>query len=181
MRQCRSFACAYLALKGWREAKDEKYRRSCKMLFFCVLLPFVVVPIRLSGLDRGYELIPSLTAVGMILFFSSAMVQDMFDIARVAHNNIFENMHEPIIIVDGNYGFVEANIKAKKLFSIFSRSAAGTTLTETKLLSYLRTGIANKMYLGDQVYDVHIDQIYEEDVLMGYSILLMDRRMRKSR
>lgn len=41
-------------------------------------------------------------------------------------------------------------------------------------MSYLRTGIANKMYLGDQVYDVHIDQIYEEDVLMGYSILLMD-------
>lgn len=168
------FACAYLALKGWREAKDEKYRRSCKMLFFCVLLPFVVVPIRLSGLDRGYELIPSLTAVGMILFFSSAMVQDMFDIARVAHNNIFENMHEPIIIVDGNYGFVEANIKAKKLFPSLADQRQGQLLTETKLLSYLRTGIANKMYLGDQVYDVHIDQIYEEDVLMGYSILLMD-------
>jgi hypothetical protein len=27
---------------------------------------------------------------------------------------------------------------------------------------------------GCHLYDVHIDQIYEEDVLMGYSILLMD-------
>ena len=86
------------------------------MLFVCTFLPLIVVPLRLSRVDRGYELMPSLTAIGMILFFSSAIVQDMFDISRVAHNNIFENMREPIVIVNGNYGYVEANAKAKELF-----------------------------------------------------------------
>lgn len=166
--------CSVYAARGWYEATNDKYRHSCKMLFVCTFLPLIVVPLRLSRVDRGYELMPSLTAIGMILFFSSAIVQDMFDISRVAHNNIFENMREPIVIVNGNYGYVEANAKAKELFPSLQWQKQGELLKETKLLSYLRTGIANKLYLQDRVYDVHIDQIYEEGVHMGYSVLLTD-------
>lgn len=167
-------ACAVIAARAWMHAKNERYRRSCKVLFFCVALPYLIIPIRLLFPEEAYELIPALTAIGMIVFFLSTIVQEMFDISQIARNNIFDNMQEAIVIVNGSYGFVEANAKAREIFPSLVDCPIGNVLPETKLLAYLRTGITNKLYHKESVYDVHIDAIYEEDVLVGYSLLLND-------
>lgn len=167
-------ACAGLAIDGWKHGNNDKYRNSCKILVLSSLLPLLSVVTHISGIWVGFEPLPSLCAISVMIFFLSAIFKDMFDISQVAHQNIFANMREPIIVVDGNYGFVEANMHAEEVFPSLRDCKIGDLLPEPRLITYLRTGISNKLYYNQWVFDVHVDRIYEDEVLVGYSLLLTD-------
>ncbi|MDD6195098.1 MAG: ATP-binding protein [Lachnospiraceae bacterium] len=163
-----------LAASGWRHGHSQKFRTSCGVLFFCDLFPMVAVPLHVFEVIEGYETLLPLTAIGLIVFYLSAVIQDIFDISDVAHENIFYNMDEPIIILDTNYGFVEANSHAEAMFPSLRDCEPGTLLPEHSLLAYVRTGTMDKLYLNNRVYDVYVDRIYDYNQPIGYSILLTD-------
>lgn len=163
-----------LAASGWRHGHSQKFRTSCGVLFFCDLFPMVAVPLHVFEVIEGYETLLPLTAIGLIVFYLSAVIQDIFDISDVAHENIFYNMDEPIIILDTNYGFVEANSHAEAMFPSLRDCESGVLLPEHSLLAYVRTGTMDKLYLNNRVYDVHVDRIYDYNLPIGYSILLTD-------
>lgn len=162
------------ALLGWTKGHSQKFRTSCGILFFCNLFPTVAVPLHVLNMIEGYETLLPLTALGLIVFYLSAMIRDIFDISDVAHENIFHNMDEPIIILDTNYGFVEANSHAEAIFPSLRNCEPGILLPEHSLLAYVRTGTLDKFYLNNRVYDVHVDRIYDFRMPIGYSILMTD-------
>lgn len=163
-----------LAASGWLHGHSQKFRVSCGILFFCDLFPVVAVPLHVFEVIEGYETLLPMTAIGLIIFYLSAVIQDIFDISDVAHENIFYNMDEPIIILDTNYGFVEANSHAEAIFPSLKDCESGTLLPEHSLLAYVRTGTMDKLYMNNRVYDVHVDRIYDYNQPIGYSILLTD-------
>lgn len=163
-----------LSASGWRNGHSQKFRTSCMILFFCNMFPVVAVPLHVHKVIEEYETILPLTAIGLIVFYMSAVIQDIFDISDIAHENVFRNMDEPIIILDTNYGFVEANAHAEAIFPSLRDCEPGVLLPEHSLLAYVRTGTMDKLYLNNRVYDVHVDRIYDYNLPIGYSILLTD-------
>ena len=174
LRILQLIGCVCLAVSGWKHGENKKEKDSCKIMFVCALFPLVTAPIQFQHMLEGFEPMSGITTIAIIVFFGYAYFQDMFDISDVAHENIIANMDEPIIIIDTNYGFVEANAKAELIFPSLKQCEKGSLLSEPSLLSYVRTGMMDKMFWKDRVYDVHVDRIYDYNQPLGFSILLTD-------
>ncbi len=168
------FACARIALIGYHELEHKKKKKSCLFMVACSMTPFFSVFFSIFNVLGGFRSMYALVTLGIMIFFVSAAVQVMFDISHIAHENIIANIDEPIIIVDANYGFVEANQHAQMVFPDIVDCVQGTPLPNQYLLSYIRTGREDKMFIGGRVYDVHVDRIYDEGQHLGYSLLLTD-------
>lgn len=166
--------CCRCAINGWKNGHSDKYKLSCGIMFFCSLMPIAAFLMQMTNLIAGFDIIPSLTAIGLVAFFVAILLQDTFNISEVAHDNIFSNMKEPIIILDMDYGFVEANAHAEAMFPSLQTCSVGELLPEQTLLAYVRMGTMDKLYLKDHVYEVHVDRIYEEEIPIGFSLLLTD-------
>lgn len=174
IRLAQLVGCVCLAVYGWRSGGNKKERDSCKIMFFCALCPLVVAPVQFLHILGGFEPLSGVTTIAIIVFFGYAHYQDMFDISDVAHENIIANMDEPVIIVDANYGFVEANAKAEMIFPSLQTCERGSLLSEPTLLAYVRTGMMDKLFWKGNVFDVHVDRIYDYNQPLGFSILLTD-------
>lgn len=166
--------CAVISVLGWKEGGSKKERESCRIMLICSLFPMLAVPIQHLHLFGGFEPLSGVVTVSMIVFFLLAYLQDVFDISDVAHENIIANMKEPVIIIDMNYGFVEANDSAETMFPRLKTNIVGNILSEPSLLAYVRTGRMDKLFWDERVYDVHVDRIYDYNQPLGFSILLTD-------
>lgn len=166
--------CVVISILGWKEGRAKKERDSCRIMLICSIFPILAMPARHLPFLQGFEPLSSVVTVSMIAFFLLAYLQDVFDISDVAHENIIANMKEPVIIIDMNYGFVEANDSAEKMFPRLSTNVVGSILSEPALLAYVRTGRMDKLFWEERVYDVHVDRIYDYNQPLGFSILLTD-------
>ncbi len=166
--------CMRISLIGYKELERKKKKQSCLFMAFCSMTPLLSIIFSWFNLLGGFRSMYALVSLGIMAFFMSAAVNVMFDISHIAHENIIANIDEPIIIVDGNYGFVEANQHAQIVFPTLANCPQGTPLPDQYLLSYIRTGREDKMFIGGRVYDVHVDRIYDEGQHLGYSLLLND-------
>lgn len=163
-----------LSQMGWKNGRNQKYKKGCAIMFFCAFVPIFTMIAQSMKLIHGFEPMPSLTAASIMVFFAAILIQKIFDISDVAHENIFLNMKEPVIILDENYGFIEANAKATEMYPSLKNCEMGELLPEQTLLAYVRTGVLDKLYHKNRVYDVHVDRIYEDELPIGFSILLTD-------
>ncbi len=166
--------CARIALLGYRNGRDKKNKISCLIMFGCCFTPLLGIAFQLLGLFGGFRCMYALITFGIMAFFATVSIQHMFDISQVAHENVFANIQEPIIIVDNNYGFVEANHYAVMAFPVLEKCEQGTPLPDRYLMSYLRTTKDDKMFINNRVYNVRVDRIYDESQPLGYSLLLVD-------
>ena len=132
--------------------------------FVCNELPWI----------EGYDAVPACEGLGILAFGIVVVFYHIFDITITAHEVIIKSMDEAVLIVNVDGGFLEANDKAKELF----QGLAGFKMGEQVCKENLREIFAANTYFehtsGNHIFEVHANKIWNNRVLVGYSIVFVD-------
>lgn len=132
--------------------------------FVCNELPWI----------EGYDAVPACEGLGILAFGIVVVFYHIFDITITAHEDIIKSMDEAVLIVNVDGGFLEANDKAKELF----QGLAGFKMGEQVCKENLREIFAANTYFehtsGNHIFEVHANKIWNNRVLVGYSIVFVD-------
>ncbi len=96
------------------------------------------------------------------------------EVEIAAHEDIFKSMDEAVLIVDADGGFLEANDKAKELFQSLGRFKRGERVCQENLKEVFDVNTYFEHISGNHIFEVHANKIWNNRVLVGYSIVFVD-------
>ncbi len=123
---------------------------------------------------EGYDAVPVCEGLGILAFGIVVIFYHIFDITITAHEDIIKSMDEAVLIVDADGGFLEANDKAKELFQSLGRFKRGEQVCKNNLKEIFDTNTYFEHISGNHIFEVHANKIWNNRVLVGYSIVFVD-------
>ena len=102
--------------------------------------------------------------------------QDISYHSAVAYAGIISKLREPVIIVDTEYRFVEANARAREIFPSLQTQKRGNVISDEALMdTFLGHQDGGEMTIGDEfMMRVDIQKVISDGELQGYAMLLFD-------
>lgn len=153
---------------------EERKWKTCKGLLIAMIVSIVGYILGAIDIFKGYDPVPVSVALGIILFHVNIKLEHSFDMSLIAHRDIIRELDQMVVIVDQNYGYIDANDKAKELFPSLRGVTRTTLLPEEELLKLFRDGEGHELTREERTYDVHINEIHNEGGRVGYAMLMVD-------
>lgn len=167
-------ACIRIVFDTWKKAKPGKYRRSCFWMLCVVLFPLISYTLSIVDAFGVYDPVPSAAAItifalGLIILFGR-----IFDGQSIAYANIIKKLKEPVILVDSEYHFMEANERAFEVFPSLQGLKDGDELSDPMLLFTLQNYRMSDIISDDYILRPDIQKIIENGKVRGYAVLFSD-------
>ncbi|MDQ0156266.1 histidine kinase N-terminal 7TM domain-containing diguanylate cyclase [Robertmurraya andreesenii] len=173
-----TFACLLvgivLLIWYWKQTKWV-YWKQIMTLLLSNLLPMIASFLYLMGLSpMGMDPVPIVMCLTSALYFWAILSSNLFVLAPIARNRVFEGMRDAVLVVDTENRIVDYNASAKRLISQLDSSSIGNnikTLLDGAFHSLLTpdTLITIKEYEWSTVEEKHY-RIYSTPVLKGKDI-----------
>lgn len=164
----------FLTVQANRRVGSGKKNVNLIALGACSIFPILGFICNELTWIEGYDAVPVCEGLGILAFGIVVVFYHIFDITITAHEDIIKSMDEAVLIVNVDGGFLEANDKAKELF----QSLAGFKTGEQVCKENLREIFAANTYFehtsGNHIFEVHANKIWNNRVLVGYSIVFVD-------
>ena len=161
----------FLTVQANRRVGSGKKNVNLIALGACSIFPILGFICNELTWIEGYDAVPVCEGLGILAFGIVVVFYHIFDITITAHEDIIKSMDEAVLIVNVDGGFLEANDKAKELF----QSLAGFKTGEQVCKENLREIFAANTYFehtsGNHIFEVHANKIWNNRVLVGYSIV----------
>ena len=166
--------CLWVTIDTWRKSEPGKYKKSCLGMLCVILFPLISYIISTAGVFGHYDSVPSAAAItvfglGMIILFGR-----IFDGQSIAYANIIRELKEPVLLVDNEYRFVEANLRAQEVFPSLAGLKDGDLLTEPLLLYTLQNKRQGDIISDSYILRPDVQEIVERGKVKGYAMLLAD-------
>lgn len=123
---------------------------------------------------EGFDSVPVCEGLGIFVFGIVVIFYHVFDITSTAHEDIIRSMDEAVLIVDVSGGFIEANEKAKESFPRLAGFKQGEQICKENLREIFAVNTYFEYTSGNHVFEVHANKIWNDRVLVGYSIVFVD-------
>ncbi|MFB6175958.1 MAG: histidine kinase N-terminal 7TM domain-containing protein, partial [Halobaculum sp.] len=107
------------------------YRRQATLIFLAVSIPVVTVVAYVAGLPvaPSYDTTPLWFGVSTLLLLVAIQEYGLFDVSPVAHETIFEEIDDAIVIADDRGRIVDTNPAARRAFGL-SEESVGAQVTD---------------------------------------------------
>lgn len=172
--------CFIMTMLTNRRLRNGKQNINLIALGICSIFP---IPGFLCGIFQwieGYDAVPACEALSIIAFGIVIVFFHIFDITITAHEDIIKTMDEAVLIVDVDGGFVEANDKAKELFQSLGRFRKGEQVCRENLKDVFAENNYFEYVTCNHTFEVHANSIWNNRVLVGYSIVFVDMTQSKN-
>lgn len=154
--------------------KERKMHKNCFLLFLSCVIPFLAHLLGVIGIIEGYDTAPLGVALGIAVSGIAIACQHIFDVVETAHESILMNLNDAIIIVDQALGFEEANAKALELFPVLQETSYGEKIPDKGFNKIFNKNGAKEIVIGERFYNVHINTVYNNKKIAGYTVILFD-------
>ncbi|MCQ2417059.1 MAG: HD domain-containing protein [Oscillospiraceae bacterium] len=118
------------------------------------------------------ELTPMLTSLSLVAIVISILANDFFGVTDSGHEWIFAQMENPYIITDREYGYLDANAPAKKLFPELAKMRIHERISDG--LYTVFHSHTTYFELGEGAYERKLTTIEKKGEIVGYGLLLDD-------
>ena len=167
-------ACFIITIRSFKKLTDKKQIRNHILLLCSSFFPMAAYILGLLGVFDGYDPVPVGLTLGMIVIALAIFRHHAFELAEIAHENIIQTMDEAVLIVDYNWGFVEANTKAQSLFPKLLEYKKGSPMKQGELAYLFSENEDSELELDGRIYYIHQNEIVIDHAVSGYSVLLFD-------
>lgn len=135
---------------------------------------FVVIVslIAYMELNPVFDFVPIFASLSILSIILSLIRDEFYGIAEMGHEWVFEQMKDAFIIVDINYGYLEANTYAMEIFEQLKRLRKQRPIPEE--LHELFTNTEEIYQTDGKYYEKKIVDIIDKNEVVGYSMLLVD-------
>lgn len=118
------------------------------------------------------ELMPFFCSLSLFSVVISMLTDGFFGVTDSGHEWVFNQMENPYFITDNQYGFLDANDRAKALFPALLRLKLNERIPDD--LYTLFTAPSNRFVIGEEAFERKLSEIRKQDQIVGYSMLLED-------
>lgn len=125
-----------------------------------------------SAVKSDLELMPLFCALSLLSVVISMLTDGFFGVTDSGHEWVFNQMENPYFITDSQYGFLDANDRAKALFPALLRLKRNERIPDD--LHTLFTSASNRFVIGEEAFERKLSEIRKMDQIVGYSMLLED-------
>ncbi|MBO5246461.1 MAG: response regulator [Eubacterium sp.] len=166
----------YRAFQTWRHAKTGRYKKSCIAVALTMSLPLLAYVASMTGIffEGTYDPVPATAAITVFLLGMIILIARLFDGQTIAYANIIRKLKEPVILVDKEYRFVEANDRAAEVFPSLETLKPGDAVTDPMLLFTLQNERCSDIISDDFIMRPDVQKIIEKGEMRGYAVLLAD-------
>ena len=182
VQQAVTFSCmtaAYIILFRRFIGGSSRLRKQMSLFIAGSLITFLANIINMTGIVAGIDPTPFAMTIGLIFFSFNAFRQKLLDIAMVAFNTAVETMDDALIVLDGDWGFVYCNNKAKALFPSLSTLSGSELITEAEGWPWELKPVSIPSMIsfsrGNNTYRANISHVRNKrDRQVGWSVLMRD-------
>ena len=135
---------------------------------FVVLLSLVIM--LLCRFD--YDFVPILSSFSILFIILGVMHGEMFSVTDRGREWVFEHIAGAFVIVDSSFGFLEANVGARRLFKELKKQRRNERISEELHQIMIRDSEAEE--IGGRFYEKQIVSIENKEGIQGYCLVLMD-------
>lgn len=152
-----------------RKRLQEKHNLTHLIIAMCVI--FIPLVIEMTS-NLSFEFVPILSSTAVLLIILSVVEGDFFGILDVGRGWIFETMDSIFLIVDKNYGYLDANCCAKKNFPSLYFAQRGDQIPE-EIRSFFDSE-DTRVEIGDRHFEKKITSLQQGKLIAGYCLMLID-------
>lgn len=123
-------------------------------------------------LNPDLEMMPFFCSLSLLSIVISMMTGGFFGVTDSGHEWVFQQMDSPYIITDQQYGFLDANEHAKKLFPALRQLQRNERIPAE--LYTIFTAHTTHFNIGEEAFERKVTELQKKDKLLGYGMLLED-------
>lgn len=154
---------------------QESNRKRLSVLIFASFVPIFGYIIGIAKDTYGYyDPVPATAACACIIITVAVLKGGLFDVVGSAHEHILGALEDAFIVVDENYNLMEANASAKKLFPNLSNIQIGLRIPKQMKEYFMMENGEDNMKIGGKYYNLHVQEVYNKEVLIGYAAIWFD-------
>ncbi len=146
-----------------KEKKEQSNLGRLAGAEFIVLTSLVIAQI----LDIPYDIVP-VAASGSVFFMIVGVIRGEFRIEDVGRSWLFEDMKDAFVIVDSNYGYLDANASAKKFFPELTLRLKNEQLSPQ--LRSLILSVDGEIEIEGRYYVKRVVPIEEDTRIQGHDV-----------
>ena len=135
---------------------------------FVVAVSLVIVLLA----NPPFNVVPMFASLSILSMILSIIRDEFFGVKDLGHEWVFEQMDNAYMIGDSLYGYVDANIAAKKLFPELENYKTGEHISD-ELYKYV-TSESSVIKVGEKLFEKRVTEIKNKDKIVGYGLLLED-------
>lgn len=151
--------------------KMDYERKNLKKLMFAQCIIIISLAMSMSS-NWQYDIAPFCLSVSIVFIIMSVAKGDMFSMLDRGRTWVFENIQDIFIIVDSEYGYVDANRLAIKNFPKLSHLKKNQVVPDNVKELFLEKN--DILEIERKVYEKKISIIVEKDITLGYCLMLTD-------
>ena len=152
-----------------RKRGNEKHNLSHLIIAKAVIIvPLVIV----LTCGMSFDIIPISSSVAVLLIILSVVEGDIFNVLDVGRGWVFENMDYLFLIVDNEYGYLDANKFARKYIPELETLGKGDDIPE--ILLGLFKSEETSFESDGRHYEKVITPLAQGDKVKGYCLILAD-------
>lgn len=171
-------ASAVVAMVSAFRVDDHNMRKNYWLLFLSCAVPCLFYICGIVKLIPGYDPAPLGGAVGIIIFAVTIIVRRVFDVVETAHQNLFMDLDDAMVVLDYRRGFQEANKAAIALFPELAVTPYGQLVPSATFNNLLDVKPEEDVEIDGRFYKVHVNELYAQSNIdsscIGYSIIMFD-------
>ena len=118
------------------------------------------------------QLLPVFCSMSLLSLVISMVTDGFFGVTDSGHEWVFKQMDNPYIITDNQYGYLDANSHAKKLFPELETLGQNERIPDR--LYTLFTSGSTHFELGEEAFERKVTELKKKDETVGYGLLLED-------
>jgi len=120
-----------IALMRQSSAVTPVHRRGLKMLTAACVIPLMVSVAHNLGFGPAtLPVVPVVFAMTLPFYAWVILSQALVDFSPVAYETVFQNMHDPVIVLDGEDRIIGLNHGAEDMFAVSEKEALMSTLSQ---------------------------------------------------
>ncbi len=162
----------YSNIKMFR-LKDMTERKNMARLIgaqFVVIVSLICY----MAFDPAFDFVPLFASFSILFIILGLLKDEFYGIKEMGHEWVFEQMEDAFIIVDKNYGFLDANAYALSIFGEYKLNGMRKQARIPDELYDLFVNTDEIYQKNDKYYKKKIVDIIDKNEVAGYSMLLVD-------
>ena len=163
--------CLICILVRLLKVKVAYERRNLTVLMCAVCLMAVTVTATLI-INPSVDPSPFVASFVLLIISCSINRGNFFQAADIGREKFVNETDNVFIMTDPKYGLLGCNVKAYKIFPEMTGANLGTQVSER--IRNLFVGTEETIWIGDRGYKVTRQELWEKQILLGYSMMLTD-------
>lgn len=170
-----NFLIFFIVIHYYFRQGKKRRRQELNFVGAC-LFPSITCASYFMSFFQEYDPSSASFVVSGVLVLIAIYRHQLFDIIHTARDRVIEVMDEALVVVDSDFHLLDYNPAAKKLFPELKKSELNSPLHKLseELDRLFHQNLDYEFQKEIRTYNAHINKIYYNDSLVGYSAWIFD-------